>query len=406
MAPTTSKQYRNSQHRTWKWLGRGKFTAQLNYIADDNGDIIHSNQLIDNIHQYWQNIWPQPTDNLAQLQQPWPLIPALQLPAIHPDDIRRTARRLAAKAPGLDGWTGKEIAYCPAQALELVATIYNPIEQGLPWPTSTTHWRQLHVAKPGKPPNRLASSRPLSISSIWYRIWNSLRIKQLAPWIKQIMPEEQHGCLQGKGIHTALIPNLAAVEANLSNNANADNYRYVGGADLSKAFDRLAWQHGIAAVRRMCFPPTIGHAIADAWGQQRRWLTTANYVSNRPYTAQCLPQGDSASPIGLVATLSEVFRRIQAAHPPDQHGAQRHSIFVDDRFWITTQPETCVSLAQAWQQGTAQLQLGENASKADFNPFGNQQHTTALQDAINNAGIPGTIKPRMRILLTPTQPQS
>ena len=43
------------------------------------------------------------------------------------------------------------------------------------------------------------------------------------------MPEEQHGCLQGKGIHTALIPNLAFIEANLSNNANVENYRYVGG---------------------------------------------------------------------------------------------------------------------------------------------------------------------------------
>ena len=136
-------------------------------------------------------------------------------------------------------------------------------------------------------------------SPIWYRIWSSHRIKQLAPWFKQVMPEEQHGCLQGKGIHTALIPNLAAIEANLRNTDQAEDYRFVGGADLSKAFDRLAWKHSTAAMQRMGIPAGINNALAAAWRQQQRWLTTANYVSNRPYPAQCLPQGDSASPIGL-----------------------------------------------------------------------------------------------------------
>ena len=404
------RRLRNSNHRTWKWLGRGKFTAQLAYISESNRDIIHTDQLIDRIHQYWQAIWPQPTEEdlqqqaiLAQ-QQPWPAIQAPQLPTFRPEDIRRAAKCLAGKAPGLDGWTGEEVAYCPRPALEIVASFYNYIEQGHPWPSSTTHWRQLHIAKPGKPPDRISSSRPLSISSIWYRIWSSHRIKQLAPWFKQIMPEEQHGCLQGKGIHTALIPNLAAVEANLSNSDQAEDYRFVGGADLSKAFDRLAWQYSTAAMQRMGIPAGINNAIAAAWRQQQRWITTANYVSGRPYSAQCLSQGDSASPIGLLAIMSEAYRRIRAAHPQDQHGPQRHSIFVDDRFWITARASTCVTLARAWQQATAQLNLGENASKADFNAFGHKSNVAALQDAINQAGVPGTIKPRMRILGTFTQP--
>jgi len=219
-------------------------------------------------------------------------------------------------------------------------------------------------------------------SPIWYRIWSSHRIKQLAPWFKLVMPEEQHGCLQGKGIHTALIPNLAAIEANLRITDQAEDYRFVGGADLSKAFDRLAWKHSTAAMQRMGIPAGINNALAAAWRQQQRWLTTANYVSNRPYPAQCLPQGDSASPIGLLATMSEAYRRIRAAHPQDQHGPQRHSIFFDDRFWLTTRASTCVSIARAWQQATAQLNLGENASKADFNAFGRKNNVAALQDAI------------------------
>lgn len=86
----------------------------------------------------------------------------------------------------------------------------------------------------------------------------------------------------------ALIPNIAAVEATLSRNHNAEPFRFAGGADLSKAFDRLAWQHGAAAMQRMALPPNILHAISSAWHQQQRWLTTANFVSSRPHSTQCL----------------------------------------------------------------------------------------------------------------------
>jgi hypothetical protein len=106
------RRLRNSTHRTWKWLGRGKFTAQLAYISESNGEIIHTDQLIDRVHRYWQAIWPQPTEEdlqqqaiLAQ-QQPWPAVQAPQLPTIQPHNIRRTAKRLAGKARGLDGWSG------------------------------------------------------------------------------------------------------------------------------------------------------------------------------------------------------------------------------------------------------------------------------------------------------------
>ena len=44
------RRLRNSTHRTWKWLGRGKFTAQLAYISESNGEIIHTDQLIDRVH--------------------------------------------------------------------------------------------------------------------------------------------------------------------------------------------------------------------------------------------------------------------------------------------------------------------------------------------------------------------
>ena len=102
--------------------------------------------------------------------------------------------------------------------------------------------------------------------------------------------------------------------------------------------------------------------------------------------------------------MSGAHRRIRSAHRQDQYGPERHSIFVDDKIWLTTRANTCVLIARAWQQATALLNLGENASKADFNAFGHKHNAEALQEAINQAGVPGTIRARMRILGTFTQP--
>lgn len=50
------------------------------------------------------------------------------------------------------------------------------------------------------------------------------------------------------------------------------------------------------------------------------------------------------------------------------------------------------------------MKLGENVSKADYNAFGPKQFAEQLQVAINEAQVPGSINPRMRILGTYTQP--
>jgi hypothetical protein len=77
--------------------------------------------------------------------------------------------------------------------------------------------------------------------------------------------------------------------------------------------------------------------------------------------------------------MSGAHRRIRSAHRQDQYGPERHSIFVDDKIWLTTRANTCVLIARAWQQATALLNLGENASKADFNAFGHKNNAEALQ---------------------------
>ena len=114
------------------------------------------------------------------------------------------------------------------------------------------------------------------------------------------MPQQQHGCLKKKGTHTALIPTLGVVETSLAQPQDNNTIRFVGATDLSKAFDKMAWTHSIAAR-----PPE--------WGLKGA-------------SAQCLPQGDPASPLALMAPFSEAFRRI-LSHLTEQFGRQIHSLY-------------------------------------------------------------------------------
>ena len=164
-------------------------------------------------------------------------------------------------------------------------------------------------------------------------------------WIITVMPQQQHGCLKKKGTHTALIPPLAAVETSLAQPHNNNTISYVGATDLSKAFDKMAWKHSIAALTRMGLPRRILTPLANAWENQQRWLTTANHIGTQPVSAQCLPQGDPASPLALMAPLSEALQRILHAHPDAQFGRQIHSLYMDDRCWFCTRASTCISIA-------------------------------------------------------------
>ena len=158
----------------------------------------------------------------------------------------------------------------------------------------------------------------------------------------------------------------------------------------------------------MGMPPGILLAITTAWQQQSCWITPATQVSQRPCLANCLPQGDPASLIFLIATMSEPYRKIIADHPEAEIGPQLHNIYMDDRSWFTTNTAACVSIAQHCKlppPGYSWANTRENPSKADFTAFGPGANMSALQDALNNANCPGTFKPRIKILGSITQPQ-
>ena len=242
--------------------------------------------------------------------------------------LRRIAADQEGQTAGPDGWTPGELMHAPIEAMDMASNLLKQVGDK-PWPKPLLQWQQIHTPKPGKV-NTIPNARPLALGSAWYRLWSSFYTKQLKDWTSKQLPSQQHGAISKRGVATALIPLLCGIEQGLHEPNNPALPHFIGTADLSKAFDRVYAPAADQALQRMQLPDFIRQPLAMQWNQQQRCLTVGQHVAAAPLTdIQCLPQGDSASPLALNALLAEPLRRIlQQQHA--EH-TKHHITFLDDR---------------------------------------------------------------------------
>eukprot|EP00969_Alexandrium_andersonii_P168810 7460738-Alexandrium_andersonii.AAC.1 len=106
-----------------------------------------------------------------------------RLPPITGDAVRRSFEKAGDSAPGPDAWTNAELRGLPNIAYELIAIMYSLIEQGASWPRAVLESKSAFIPKGEAQDLHPLSHRVLTISSVIYRRWASLRLAQLSPWI-------------------------------------------------------------------------------------------------------------------------------------------------------------------------------------------------------------------------------
>ena len=123
--------------------------------------------------------------------------------------------------------------------------------------------------------------------------------------------------------------------------------------------------------------------LSSVWGGRGvLWLDGKKFGSPRPGSCSvqifqrevshisCLPQGDPASPRGLLGPLYESMCRIRKKFEKPKHGRTLYRISIDDRSWFCAEARTAVAVATAWKKEVAQLRLAEKQGKNDFAAFG------------------------------------
>ena len=210
----------------------------------------------------------------------------------------------------------------------------------------------------------------------------------LKQWIAD-MPPEQHGAIAKRGTHTALLKPLALLEKG-KHRRGRDDFQFFGNTDLSKACDRVCHTDSIDSFKRMGVPQPIQQAIAHNNGA----FFEVKIGDTAPHSSRALPQGDPASPLGLMSILSESLCRLQ-----QKHRNTRFTVYLDDRSWISKQANECVAVGRSWVSEIQRLRLINDDGKTVYGAPSKRQ-CNELSALLANLPDPNNVTTRPKSLGT------
>lgn len=313
--------------------------------------------------QYWRKIWGRTTpDDTEDLNATiGPPRSAQQWPPLTHDELRAAATRQAGKSAGTDGWHGDDLQLLQHAegAWEGLALIFEHFEQhGLPHQWSTI--RQAHKpklddateAKLGAPTAKVGKLRPISVSSVWYRLWSSARARHpsTALWMASWVPKGHYGGLPHRSTEHAIAHLAAAVDAGQTT---------IVTTDLEKAFDHCNPRDVIRRWRHLGMPRWLTDDLEQFWQRQRRHLSYGKHITYSSHDASAsLPQGDPWAMLGMITLLVGPHNYLQRMYSDCTLVG-----YVDDRTWCAPTPQRARLLLDDWASWTAKLGFKENPNK-------------------------------------------
>jgi hypothetical protein len=146
------------------------------------------------------------------------------------EEFRELCLKGGDSAPGLDGWSNKDLALLSDGAIRLMVDFLNAIEKGAPWPETMRQTRAVFLSKdPDDTANPLAY-RALKITSSIYRKWATYRNRTLEDWVMSWQDKAMNSGIPGKGgtdawYHTALHVELQRLSGQEVSGGSVDIYK-------------------------------------------------------------------------------------------------------------------------------------------------------------------------------------
>ena len=219
-------------------------------------------------------------------------------------------------AGGLDGWLPKEVKMLPEWVLELLLLVYDKIEATGVWPSQLC-WAGVTLIPKGEG-GRPLDLRPITVTSIIYRIWAAARMRHSLDWQETWLHKGQHGARAKHSTVDALIQISVTLEKAL-----LDGLPLAGVAiDLSKAFDNIPVDITFAVLERMGIDPKISAPLRGMYKQIRRRFKLGGCVGQEFVSTNGILQGCPLSVMLLNALMAVLHNDFG-----DNLGAQS---FVDD----------------------------------------------------------------------------
>ena len=190
-------------------------------------------------------------------------------------------------AVGPDGLSRADLLHMPDSILDGLLALFSAVENGNPWPTQTIVGLVAALAKHPEA-RRTTEYRPITIFSLAYRVWGSIRSRQCLTLVSKIAPHTMMGNMPKKSAKHVWFHVQEAIEYSTHHGTE------ISGAviDIVKCFNALPRRPLLAIANHIGIPLTVTGPWASALQAMTRRFTVRQAVGPALPSNNGMPEGD------------------------------------------------------------------------------------------------------------------
>ena len=209
---------------------------------------------------------------------------------------RAVANKKGRTATGPDGVSRTDLLRMPQALTAQFIEIVNAIDQDIqPWPQAALvgHISNVEKCPEASTPQQF---RPITVLTLPYRVWASIRAKQCLQWLAQFAPEGMHGNVPGKSTVGVWWSLSMEIEAATQQGHQVSGFL----TDLTKAFNNLPRAAVYACALHYGLPLAFVRSWHKSLSNLQRHFVVGGAVSGPVWGSNGYPEGDPLSVVAMV----------------------------------------------------------------------------------------------------------
>ena len=244
------------------------------------------------------------------------------VPSLTGDMLADVISNMKPSSPGADGWRVHELKLLGPKNLDHLAKVFCLIESSQVWPTSIL---EVPVAalKKGDGLSPL-DTRPISLTSLIYRLWSKVRWSHLKPWHSSWLPIELKGGIEHRHAIDAYFE--VALESELAQHSGHPLFGVF--YDYAKCFDSVCWEIERGLLSDLGMPCNVLGAMFAFSTNLTRRFKIGNSIGPKFSCTNGICQGCPLAILRINALISSWCRTIKS-HPDTTSCCV--SAYIDDK---------------------------------------------------------------------------
>ena len=324
--------------KLYQWL-RQENASHSGALMDEEGPLNSMTEVFAAHRDYWQKICkhPEGDEERRRVQRQHERYKGETLDLTYLHVLEGVKNLKSDTSAGADGWPAEAAKAISPESAQVLARLYRHIEMHGTWPPSLLRVRVVMLPKPDTPATSPADWRPISVTSIWFRLYGQLRLFPLFQHILPHLPDTVLGGVPRRNAYPEVLRLLMLVEKHV---AGIDPQPTWGGIslDASKCFDRIRWSALWTQLENYGVPKPILCSLSGFYlSHARHTIVRGIYDPEAWRVTAGLLQGCALSVACTVATVATWHKQLQHTN---------NMSYIDDR--LLTAPDSQM-LVRAWK---------------------------------------------------------